>query len=114
MAGVSLQPRDGYTLQVAVVSATATSTAAIAATASNFIRVYKMMLVAATATTVKFQDGTTDLTGLMTLGAGGGILLDLDGQPWFTCSVGAQFTVAQSGSSQLSGAIYYTLTPWAS
>ena len=112
MAGVSLQPADGLKLQVAVVSATATSSTAPAATAANIIRVYKLFLVNTSATNIQFQDGTTALTGAMALAANGAITLDLDGTPWFTCPANTSFTLVQSGTTQISGTIYYTKAPY--
>ena len=38
------------------------------------------------------------------------ITLDLDGTPWFVCSQGNSFNIVNSGSVQVSGTIYYTLS----
>jgi len=113
MAGVSLQPFDGRALQVAVVSTTATATSAPAGTVGSIIKVYKLFLVCTATTNLKFQDGSTDLTGAMALAANGAITLDLDGQPWFSCGVGNNFSINNSAATQVSGAVYYTLSPWA-
>ena len=110
MAGVSLQPTDGLTLQVAVVSATATAISAPAAVTSQIIRIYKLFLVSAGTTNITFEDGTTALSGALPLVANGAITLDLDGQPWFTCTRANNFTIGNSGNLQVSGAVYYTQT----
>ena len=112
MAGVSLQPFDGLGLQVAVVSATATAISAPAAVTSQIIRIYKLFLVSAGTTNITFEDGTTALSGALPLVANGSITLDLDGQPWFTCTKGNAFTISNSGGVQVSGAVYYTATPF--
>ena len=113
MAGFSLQPDSGLALSVAVVSITATSNAVIAGSANQYIKVYTLFLVENTpAVTIQFQDGTTALSGALPLSANGAITLDLDGTPWFTCSAGNAFTIAQSGTTQISGTIYYTMTPY--
>jgi hypothetical protein len=111
-AGVTLQPVDGLALSTAVVSATATAISAPAGTASEIIRIYKLFLVAAGATNVQFQDGSTALSGALALSANGAITLDLDGQPWFTCSPGNAFTISNSGGTQISGTVYYTASPY--
>ena len=113
MAGFSLQPDSGLALSVAVVSATTTAITAVAGTANQYIKVYKLFLVENTpAVTIQFQDGTTALSGALPLAANGAITLDLDGTPWFTCSAGNAFTIAQSGTTQISGVVYYTQTPY--
>lgn len=112
MSGVSLQPADGMGLLTAVVSATATAISAPAGTASSIIRIYKLFLVATGATNIQFQDGSTALSGALALAANGSVTLDLDGQPWFACSTGNAFTISNSGATQVSGTVYYTLSPY--
>ena len=113
MAGFSLQPDSGLALSVAVVSVTATSTAIISGSANQFIKVYKLFLVENTpAVTIKFTDGTNDLCGALPLSANGAITLDLDGTPWFTCPANTSFTLVQSGTTQISGTVYYTKSPY--
>ena len=110
MAGVSLQPVDGLGLITAVVSASATSVSAPAGITGSIIRVYKLFLVVGAATNITFEDGTTALCGALPLAANGSVTLDLDGQPWFTCSRANNFTIGNSGNLQVSGAVYYTQT----
>ena len=112
MAGVTLQPVDGLALKQSVVSSTSGTISAPAGTTGSIIRVYKLFLVVTGAVSITFKDGSTALSGAMALAANGAITLDLDGQPWFVCSPGNAFTIAQSGSTQVSGTVYYTLTPW--
>lgn len=111
MGTVALQPLDGQNVLRSKVDSTSGTTAAPGGTTGLIIRVYKLFLVINTpAVTIKFQDGSTDLTGAMSLAANGSITLDLDGQPWFVCSSGNAFNITQSGTTQISGAVYYTLT----
>ena len=111
MAGVSLSPNnDSSLLTVAVVSTTTTSTSIVAAKVNTIFRVYKMFLVAATASTITIEDGTTPLCGGLPLAANGSITLDMDGCPWFTTSMNSPLTLANSGGVQVSGTIYYTAT----
>ena len=104
MAGVSLSPDPGV-LSVAVVSSSATSITAIAGSASQWLRVYKLFLVVGGTTTIIFQDGTTNLCGGLPMVANGSITLDMDGTPWFSCSQGNNFTIANSGNLQVSGTV---------
>jgi hypothetical protein len=112
MAGVSLQPMDGLGLTSAVVSSSATAISAPAAVTSQIIRIYKLFLVVAGTTNLQFQDGTTALSGAIPMVANGAVTLDLDGQPWFTCSKGNAFTISNSGGIGVYGTVYYTATPF--
>ena len=110
MANVSLGPSDSAVLSVAVVSSSATAIAAIAGGSGSIIRVYKLFLVTGGTTTITFEDGSTTLAGGLPMVANGSITLDLDGQPWFTCTRANNFTIGNSGNLQVSGAVYYTQT----
>lgn len=79
----------------------------ISATVGQTSRVFKVFLVSSAATTIIWKDGTTGLTGAITVAAGGSFVLDLDGDPWFTTSSNSAFILNQSGTAQLSGRIYY-------
>ena len=59
---------------------------------------------------ITFEDGSTTLAGGLPMVANGSITLDLDGQPWFTCTRANNFTIGNSGNLQVSGAVYYTQT----
>ena len=71
-------------------------------------KVWKLFCVFNAAVNIKWIDGTTDLTGVKNMLANGSITLDLDGDPWFTCSDGNDFILNLSGAVQSSGRIYYT------
>jgi hypothetical protein len=100
---------DGRQLSAASVSVAA-SGALIAGVAGQIIRVYRMLIVNVTAVTVQFQDGATNLTGVMSLPATGILSYPMDGNPWFTTSPGNAFNIALGGAIQVSGSIYFTVT----
>lgn len=109
MGTVCLQPLDGQNcLAVALSSAAGGDIAAVTGTPGLIIRVYKLFLVCTGASNITFKDGATALSGAMALAANGAITLDLDGQPWFSCSVGNTFNINSSASTQVSGTVYYT------
>ena len=110
MANVSIGPSESAYLTVAVVSSSATAIAAVTGGSGSIIRVYKLFLVTGGTTTVTFEDGSTGLSGGLPMVANGSITLDMDGQPWFTCSKGNNFTIGNSGNLQVSGTVYYTQT----
>ena len=89
-------------------AAAAGDTVAVAGAAGQVIRVYRLFLVAAAATSITFKDGATALTGAMSLAANEAMILDFDGEPWFTCSNAANFVVNSANAVQVSGRVYYT------
>ena len=111
MAGVTLQPLDGSGLLAVKVDNNGSGDIAApgAQGAGQIIRVYKLFIVCTGATSITFKNGSTALSGAMALAANGAITLDLDGQPWFVCSPNAAFNINSSGSTQVSGAVYYTV-----
>ena len=81
----------------------------VAAVGGQTVRVFKIFLTAASAVNIQFKDGAgTDLTGLITLTAGGSVVLDFDTRPWFLTSAGNAFILELSSAVQVSGRIYYT------
>lgn len=87
-----------------------TANTIVAGVALQTIRVFKMFLVTSVACTIVFQDGGSAVTGVITLSAGGSIVLDFDTRPWFITTAGNNFTanLTSSGTPQVSGRIYYT------
>lgn len=80
----------------------------VAAVASKTIYVYKIFLEFADAVTAKFKSGAgTDLTGPLSKSAGGSMVLDYDGEPWFETVAGEAFVLNLSAAIQSSGRIYY-------
>jgi hypothetical protein len=105
MAGFRINTADGQEVQATSVSTNSTG-ALVAAVAGQKIRVYKMALTIAVTGTVQFADGSTNLTGAMTLNAGTPFILPHDGNAWFATSLGNAFNV--SVAQQLSGTMWFT------
>lgn len=76
--------------------------------ATTTIRVFKLLLSNSTAVLLTFQDNATALTGPLSLGTNGSIVLDFDGEPWFSASNATNFNIQLSTTSQISGRLYYT------
>jgi hypothetical protein len=72
------------------------------------VKVYKLFLVAATATTITFKSGASvSLTGAITLNSGGSVVLDVSDTPWFTTQKNDAFVINSSVASQISGRAYF-------
>jgi len=102
-------PLPGNDLTGAAINASSTGdNTIVSAVSGKNVLVFKIFFVSSAATTVTFKDGTsTNLTGAVTLAAGGSFVLDLDSEPWFTTTAGNAFIINQSGTAQLSGRAYY-------
>lgn len=95
-------------LQVAVISFNNTGdNTIVAAIANKGIRVYRLIMVSDSSTTVIFKNGTTALTGAIPLYAGGAFVLDVSNEPWFISSVGSAFVINQSGTATITGKLDY-------
>jgi len=112
MGSFSIGPADvGSNLVAAAITSNGSTVAAVAGVTGTIIRVYKIFFTVAGATTLTFEDGSTALSGAVNFAAAAGpVILPMDGQPWFTCGRGNTFNIANSGSVQISGTIYYTQT----
>lgn len=82
-------------------------TALVAAVAAQTTKIYRLFLVVAGATTLTFKDGSSALTGAMTMTSGGSLTLDFDGNPWFTGSANTAFNLNSGNAVQVSGRLYY-------
>lgn len=82
----------------------------VSGTASQTIRVHKLVLVAAAAVNFTLKDGTagTALTGAIPLTANGSFSIDEDGEPAFVSSSGGNFVVNLSGAQTVTGYVQYT------
>jgi hypothetical protein len=107
-----LGPANDQPYSTVVVSATTTTIAAVAALTAQTTRVYKLFLVASTATTLGFSDGSTALCGGLSLAANGSVTLGADGTPWFQTSANSAFNITNSAGAQVSGTVYYTTNKW--
>ena len=83
----------------------------IAGAANLVIRVYRLSLVVASATSLEFKDGTgTVLAGPYPLAANESIVLDFTFAgmpPWYTTSVGNGFVINSSNAVQIGGEVDY-------
>lgn len=88
---------------------TATTTAIVTATASQAVRVYKMVLNVAAAQTLNIiSSGGTSLVGAaMSFGANGGLVLDFDGEPWYVSVTGEGLSFVTTTTGAVTGTVYY-------
>ncbi len=110
-AAVTIWPIDGGPLYQVPVNSAAATIAAIGAVTGAIFRVYQLFLVTGGTTNLTFEDGSTVLSGPIPFLANGSIVLDNSGLPWFTTSAGNPFNIANSGTAQVSGTVYYTQSP---
>jgi hypothetical protein len=82
----------------------------IAAVAAKKHRIHRLVLTVATTTTITFKDGSTALTGAVTLAAGTPLILDATESEWplFSLSANSAFVINLGGAVQCSGRAYYT------
>lgn len=82
----------------------------VAGTASQTIRIFKLVLVAASAVNVTVKDGaSTSLTGAIPLAANGSLAVDdSSGEPEFITSSGNGFIVNLSSAVTVTGWVQYT------
>jgi hypothetical protein len=93
--------------EVQIGTATAGITQLVQGASGVQTRLYQMALTAAGTTTVTPLDGTTALTGPMTMIAGVPFILNFNGEPWFSASIGNTFSFSNSGAVQISGRFYF-------
>lgn len=81
---------------------------AVAAVASQFVRVYALLFTVDTPVSVKFGDTTPAyVSGAMKFVTGGGLWLPAYGEPYFTTAVGKGFVINLSAAVQCSGIVWY-------
>lgn len=85
--------------------------AVVAGVAGKTIRVFRLILVVNAATSITFKDSTpTSFSGAMPIAANGGIVLDFNGDPWYTTAAGKDFVITSSAATQISGTIGYAIS----
>ena len=57
---------------------------------------------------MQFLDGSNALSGVMSLGTNGQLVLDFNTTEWFVTSPGNSFNINLGSGVQCSGAVYYT------
>lgn len=95
---------------VVISAASSGANSLVAAVPGKSIRVLGYALVAAGAVTVNFENGTTDISGVMSLAANGGVSYPGGVQcPAFETSPGTALGLTLGGAVQVSGHICYQL-----
>lgn len=99
--------QTAWNLSEVAIDSTAASITVIAGIGGMCIRVYMLWLVQGGVANITFKDGATAFSGAIPMLANGSIFMPFSLAPWFTCSIGSAFVLAQSGVVQLSGRVYY-------
>lgn len=87
---------------------TATTTSLVGATASQFTRVYRLVLTCVAANTIVFKSATTAITQVFTFPTAGGTLtLDFSGYWWFTTAVNAALQITTTTTASVTMDLYY-------
>lgn len=79
----------------------------VAGVSGQGIYVYKYFLVVSNALTLTFKDGSTGLTGPISLAANEAMVFTFDTRPWYSTTLGNDFIINASNGSQVSGRVYY-------
>ncbi|MCP1120102.1 hypothetical protein [Robbsia andropogonis] len=101
---------SAYLTQVGVNQSAQGDLTLVPAVVGKTIRVYRVFLMSAVAGMLTPKDGATAFCGPLPFSANGGLIMDYDGEPWFTCTLGNAFVMNMSAAGQLSGRIGYTVT----
>lgn len=110
MASFTIGTVDGKTLSSQSINiSTSGANAIVTGSAALVGRIYKIWIVTSGANTLKFQDGSTDLDGPVSMLSNGSITLNNDGTPWFQSSPGNSININTTGATQISGMVYFTL-----
>lgn len=80
----------------------------INAVAAQTIKIWKLIFQVNGNCAVTIKTGLTPMTGPMSLAQGGGLTLQRDSDPWFTCGVNEAFNFDLDVAAQVSGRAYYT------
>jgi hypothetical protein len=105
---VGIATGQGKNLQFAPISTAASGATQLVAAQGGAlkIKVVSYVLVASSAVTVKFQQGSTDVTGAMSLAANGGIVVASVAH-MFETAANAALNINLGGAVQVSGHIAY-------
>lgn len=103
------RPATSGLTEAIIDTATSGDNTIVAGVSAQTIRVFRLFLVCDADVTVTVKDGaSTALTGAIAMKAGGAIVLDFDGEPWFTTSAAEDFVIALSAAVGIRGRCYYT------
>lgn len=104
-------PQNSLAVNANVSFATAAQQTVVTGVATQKIRVHAVVLVAAGATTVQFQSGNNNLSGVMSLITGTPLVLNAnENLPWFVTNAGESFNITNGAAIQVSGFILYTIS----
>ena len=81
-----------------------------AATGAKY-RVLAAAVIATTAVSVKFQSGSTDITGTFPLGANGGMVLPFNEHGWFETASGEALNIHLSSAVSCGVQLHYIKLP---
>lgn len=108
---VQRQPTaTAFLTQIGVNQTTAGDLTIVPAVPGKTIRVYRVFLMSAVSGSLTPKDGTVAFCGPLPFAANGGLIMDFDGEPWFTCTPGNAFVINMSAAGQLSGRVGYTVS----
>lgn len=80
----------------------------VAAAAGEVARIHRLFLAPAAVTaTIQFARGATNLTGVITIAAGGSLVLPYSEEPWFVTAPNEAFNLIVGGVGQVSGSCEY-------
>ena len=101
----------GSELQHASVDAAAVDNTLVAAVTGKKIRVLSLFLVASGAVTVAFESGLsgTALTGQMSVGANGNIVMPFNPEGWFETAAAALLNMELGSTTSVDGCLTYVL-----
>lgn len=106
--GGNIQVGSTILSDVDVAINTAASADLVAAITSKIISVLSMWFIVAADTTVKFQtNGSSDLTGAMTIKSGSGIVLPYNKHGWLKTGSGQKLNIILGTATQISGSLKY-------
>lgn len=89
--------------------ALAASGTVVAGVAGKRIRVFGVALVGLLGTGVKFQSNATDLTGVLSFAANGGMTWNAGSSPWFQTAIGEALNINMSVATTVGGVVTYDL-----
>lgn len=103
----NIGPIDGEFTEVIINQTNAATVALVSGVSGQKTRAYRFFVSASANTaTVQFLDGTTALTGAMTLN-NSGLSVSFDGNPYFTTSSGNALNMIVGGAGTVGGRLYY-------
>ena len=115
MPGFTFTPAPAQLLNAAINFSTAGQNIIITGAAGQIIRVFRIFFVVTTSGSITFENGGPGagfvaLSGAIPFAANGSLVLDYEGEPWFTMSAGNNFVMDTGATTpgQVSGTVYFT------